>query len=121
MSTEIKKQRIRTGLTQEEAAVKIGIHPTTLNKYEGGSRIPSGKVLSVMSKLFRVPMDTLLEPAHGVVTRIDSQYFDQEEESMYRLKFEQSQAECIELHKEISALKDSLLKKVAPSKAKKQA
>ena len=50
MSTAIKRERIKTGLTQEEAASKLGIHPTTLNKYEGGSRIPSGKVLKSMGQ-----------------------------------------------------------------------
>ena len=61
MSSEIKRQRIRTGLTQEEAAKTIGIHPTTLNKYESGARIPSGKVLKSMGQLFKVTMDTLID------------------------------------------------------------
>lgn len=113
MSTQIKKQRIKTGLTQEEAAVKLGIHPTTLNKYEGGSRTPSGKVLSAMSRLFNISMDTLIHDAIETDTG--------GEEAMYRFKFEKAQAEIIALHKEISSLKDALIKKPTPSKKKKQA
>jgi len=116
MSTQIKKQRIRTGLTQEEAAIKLAIHPTTLNKYEGGSRTPSGKVLSAMSQLFGVPMDNLLD---NIIQSSDAFNVGKGEDSMYRLKFEQLQGECIDLHKEISALKDALLKNQSPSKRKK--
>ena len=43
-----------------------------------------------------------------------------EEEEMYRLKYEQLQIEFIEALKEISNLKDEVLKKVAPAQ-KKQA
>ena len=120
MSTQIKKQRIRTGLTQEEAAIKLAIHPTTLNKYEGGSRTPSGKVLSAMSQLFGVPMDNLMDNImDNIVQSSDAFNAGKGEDSMYRLKFEQLQGECIDLHKEISSLKDELLKNQSPSKRKK--
>ena len=84
MSSEIKKQRIRTGLTQEEAAKKIGIHSTTLNKYESGARIPSGKVLVSMSKLFEVPIDSLAKDAGEYLLPITTQG---KEEEMYKDKY----------------------------------
>ena len=85
MSSEIKKQRIRTGLTQEEAAKKIGIHPTTLNKYESGARIPSGKVLVSMSKLFEVPIDSLAKDAGEHILPVTTHG---KEEAMYQKKYE---------------------------------
>ena len=61
MSSHIKIARMRMGLTQEQAAKKLGIHPTTLNKYESGARIPSGKVLKAMSTLFDANLNALID------------------------------------------------------------
>ena len=87
MSTSIKKARIKTGLTQEQAASKIGIHPTTLNKYEGGSRTPSGKVLSLMAQLFGVSMDSLLNTEVGAEQSASNNTETEKEEALYKDKY----------------------------------
>ena len=110
MSTEIKKERIRTGLTQEEAAKKIGVHPTTLNKYESGARYPSGKVLANMAKLFQVPMDSLLKGEAEAIHITKG-----EELKMIQNKLARVEAEVLELYRENKMLRNeiaSLEKKV---------
>ncbi len=61
MSSALKLARVKTGLSQEEAAGKLGVHPTTLNKYESGARFPSGKVLQKMSQLYEINLQSLIE------------------------------------------------------------
>jgi len=107
MSTSIKKQRIRTGLTQEEAASKLGVHPTTLNKYEGGSRTPSGKVLSAMSKLFGVSMDSLLNEKE--TAQSSNANTQAEIEEMYRGKYETLLENYVEQNHLIIKLQQDLL------------
>lgn len=104
MSTEIKKQRIRTGLTQEEAAKKIGIHPTTLNKYESGARFPSGKVLASMSHLFEVPIDSLVKGRGGT-----SPITNTKEDSMYQKKYELLLEKYCALQEKNSAVVEQML------------
>ena len=109
MSTEIKKQRIRTGLTQEEAAKKIGVHPTTLNKYESGVRHPSGKVLANMAKLFQVPMDSLLGGGSSSIHTVSK-----EDETMLKARLTKVEGELLELFREnklLRALNEELQKK----------
>jgi transcriptional regulator with XRE-family HTH domain len=119
MSTQIKKHRIKTGLTQEEAAVKLGIHPTTLNKYEGGSRTPSGKVLPAMAKLFGVSLDSLLNENQETSIALSINNSGKEEENMaYRDKYESLMEKYIAMMEENSILKEELLKK-APLPTKK--
>ena len=101
MSTEIKKARIRTGLTQEEAAKKIGVHPTTLNKYESGARYPSGKVLAKMASLYNVPMEPLLS---GAATNTNPD----EKEVRTQMRYRQMEAELLELYRENRRLKEAL-------------
>ena len=90
-----------TGLTQEDAAKKIGIHPTTLNKYESGVRYPSGKVLTQMSRLYNVPMDSLiLEPESTSTTKT--------EEGTMKNKLNQMEAELLDLYRENRLLKEKI-------------
>jgi len=105
MSTTIKKARIKTGLTQEEAAVKIGIHPTTLNKYEGGSRTPSGKVLSSMAQLFGVSMDSLLNTEVGTHPSNETD----KEEKMYKDKYYELLEKYSTLQEKSTVVADEIL------------
>lgn len=119
MSTSIKKARIKTGLTQEEAAVKIGIHPTTLNKYEGGSRTPSGKVLPAMAKLFGVSLDSLLNENQetSIALSINN---SGKEELMYKDKYyELLEKYSLLQEKHAQQVQDLLLEKPQPLLKKK--
>ena len=120
MSTAIKRERIKTGLTQEEAASKLGIHPTTLNKYEGGSRTPSGKVLSAMSQLFGVRMDTLMNSnAHEQDVQIQGEELLFQKMYMQELKENKElQSRIIQLLDENISLREGSLKKQTSLKKK---
>ncbi len=98
MSSNFKKYRMKTGLTQEEAAIKLEIHPTTLNKYERGSRYPSGRVLAAMSKLYDVRLDALISGG--------SQALPQRDELKEKLTM--AEEELLVLYRENKSLKDEL-------------
>ena len=100
MSSDLKQFRMATGMTKEDAAKKIGIHPTTLNKYESGARHPSGKVLANMSRLYKVKMDDLIETGGQATVSIE------EEEEDMKDKLNQMEAELLELYRENRKLKD---------------
>ncbi len=109
MSSHIKIARMRTGLTQEQAAKKLGVHPTTLNKYESGARIPSGKVLKAMSTLYDQDVNVLL---HNQSTgKEGKKMFESkfEEEQYFKEKYFGALEELNDVRKEMSALKDKLL------------
>jgi transcriptional regulator with XRE-family HTH domain len=105
MSSILHTARFRIGLSQEQAAKKLGIHTTTLNKYENGHRTPSGKVMQKMATLYGVPIGQLFGqqlPAGQQLTT---------EEEMYRAKFEKAQAKIIELLDRNLELERELAKK----------
>ena len=109
MSTNIKKCRIRTGLTQEEAAKKIGVHPTTLNKYESGARYPSGKVLANMAQQYNAPLETLLSSASANKLGVETAIIKPDEvETKTMEHVRRLEAELLELYRENRDLKDAL-------------
>ena len=97
MSRSFKEVRISTGLSQEDAARKIGVHPTTLNKYENGARYPSGKVLAKMSQLYGVKLDSLIETET-----------DEGEEEHMNLRLQKMETELLGLYRENKMLKETL-------------
>lgn len=107
MSSEFKLARVRTGMTQEEAAGKLGVHPTTLNKYESGARFPSGKVLKKMSKLFKIPMDELISSASENTTPETNPSLEKELD-MLKDEFLNLQRDYISVLKENSQLKETI-------------
>ena len=57
----IRVLRKEAGLTQREAAEKIGVTYRTYQNYEAGASLPSGTVLAKISSLFGVSMDLLTD------------------------------------------------------------
>ena len=107
MSSQFKIYRVKTGMNQEEAANKLDVHPTTLNKYESGARYPSGKVLKKMSVAYKVPIESLIEAGEGnISTTTNAQ--ERSEDEMYRTKFEAAQQEIISLLKKNAELEKRL-------------
>ena len=109
MSRDFKKFRMATGLTQEDAAKKLSIHPTTLNKYERGARYPSGKVLAEMSRLYNVQMDDLITDPNDLLATTGKQSITTKETDM-KHKLIQIEAELLELYREHRMLKDIIEK-----------
>lgn len=56
----IKAARVNAGLTQSEAARRLGINPDTLARYEkSGSGKLSLEMLKKMADLYKIPTDFL--------------------------------------------------------------
>ena len=113
MSNKFRVARLNVDLNQELAAKKLGIHVTTLNKYENDHREPSADVVRKMAGLYAVSVDELLglpptKPRH-------------EEERMYQLKYEEKCEEVIALQKIIidhGITREKSLKKAPPVRKK---
>lgn len=56
----LRQIREASGLTQAEAANKLGIAVMTLSRYESGEREPRASDLCQMAKLFNCTVDELL-------------------------------------------------------------
>jgi len=55
-----KKYREQNNMTQEELAKKIGMTQRMIAYYESGEKIPSGKTILRLKKLFNISADELL-------------------------------------------------------------
>lgn len=60
-SKNLKKVRLRTGLTQEEFATMLGIKRATLGAYEEGRARPNMKVVNAIFEKFRIPTTKMYE------------------------------------------------------------
>ena len=109
MSNKFRIARLNASLNQEQAAKKLGIHVTTLNKYENDHREPSAEVVRKMAIIYSINVDELL----GM-----NSTFHREEE-MYRIKYEDAQEQIIKLQQTIIELKTA--KKERPLAKKKSA
>lgn len=56
-----KKLRIRSGLTQEELAEKLGKAKSTISMYENGNREPDYETLEEIADYFNVDINTLVD------------------------------------------------------------
>ena len=120
MSSEFRLARVRSGMTQEQAAGKLGVHPTTLNKYESGARFPSGKVLAKMSKLFKVPLDELIMTSISESESSKSTHPKTEDNEMLKDEMLTLQRKLISLMEENTLLKTKLALADAQSLANKK-
>lgn len=53
----LKAARVNAGLTQQEAAEKLGISYQTLSRYEGESGNVRQEMLKKMSELYKIPIE----------------------------------------------------------------
>jgi transcriptional regulator with XRE-family HTH domain len=60
--------RLRAGLTQAEAAEKVGLAPGVYGRIERGGMMPSVPTLRRLSIALKIPSDTLLSLSHSEVT-----------------------------------------------------
>lgn len=56
----IKSERVRLGLSREQAAAELDVHPNSLAAWEQGLAIPSGKNLVKLTHLFGCTPEYLL-------------------------------------------------------------
>lgn len=60
ISTIIRAERKKLGITQKQMATRLGLGYTTYQQYENCKRIPVNESLIHMANYFHVEMDTLL-------------------------------------------------------------
>ena len=53
----IKDLRVRAGLSQSEAATKLGVTPPTLRKWENDSSVLSYRQMNEIADLYRIPLE----------------------------------------------------------------
>lgn len=65
--TKLRAARILAGLTAEEAAKRLGVHPNSLLSWERGDTEPMGMNLLALSRLYKLSPEDLLEEATEVI------------------------------------------------------
>ena len=61
LGLNLKKYRLEKGLTQENLAEKVGIHPTYVGKLEGGKNNPSTKMLYKITRALGIKLSDLFD------------------------------------------------------------
>ncbi len=61
LGQNLKKYRLKKGLTQEFLAEKVGIHPTYVGKLESGKNNPSIKMLYKITRTLEIKLPKLFD------------------------------------------------------------
>jgi transcriptional regulator with XRE-family HTH domain len=61
----VKRERLRKGLSQEKLAAEVGVDMRYLGGIERGQENPSTKVIAALAKALGVPASSLLVDAKG--------------------------------------------------------
>ena len=61
LGQNLKKYRLKKGLTQEFLAEKVGIHPTYVGKLESGKNNPSVKMLYKITRTLEIKLPDLFD------------------------------------------------------------
>ena len=61
LGLNLKKHRLEKGLTQENLAEKVGIHPTYVGKLESGKNNPSTKMLYKITRALGIKLSDLFD------------------------------------------------------------
>lgn len=61
LGLNLKKHRLERGLTQENLAEKVGIHPTYVGKLESGKNNPSTKMLYKITRALGIKLSDLFD------------------------------------------------------------
>ncbi len=60
MRQNMKAERARVGLTIEEVASRIGVHPNTLSRWESGTAEPYAENIIALARLYQCTPEYLL-------------------------------------------------------------
>ncbi|MFJ1757040.1 helix-turn-helix domain-containing protein [Kitasatospora sp. NPDC088134] len=71
-SVRMRDRRKRLGLTLAQLAVPLGVHETTVGRWEGGAVEPSVSRVVALAAALRVPFEALLKPVPAPVRRVYS-------------------------------------------------
>ena len=57
--------RVNAGMTQDEAATRLGVNRNTIIKWESGKVIPRTPQMMALSQVYGVPIDAILLPQNA--------------------------------------------------------
>ena len=72
LGEKIKAMRKQDGLTQSQLAEKIGVHETTIRRWERGKGLPSIDDIKKLSGLFKIASEDFLDTAQKEDSQGDS-------------------------------------------------
>lgn len=87
-SSVFKALRLKSGLTQDEMAKKIGVSRSAIGMYEAGEREPNFEILECIADLFNVDIDYLLGVKQTTEVIPDTYYLNDEARDMANFLFE---------------------------------
>lgn len=79
ISQRLKDARIKSGMTQDEAAEKMGIHKNSLINYEKGRRVPNARMIATFAEIYGVDSDWLIQSENGPMPGISNAFLDKYE------------------------------------------
>lgn len=79
ISQRLKDARIKSGMTQDEAAEKMGIHKNSLINYEKGRRVPNARLIATFAGIYGVDSDWLIQSEGGPMPGISNAFLDKYE------------------------------------------
>ena len=69
----LKRERKKAGLTQEELATELHVVRQTISKWEKGLSVPDSISLEKMSKIFEVSIESLLDSTEDVHVKLNQE------------------------------------------------
>ncbi len=60
MPITLKAARVNAGLTQKEAAKRLGVSNKTIWAWETGNTLPSAKKIKAICELYKMPYDSII-------------------------------------------------------------
>lgn len=83
-----KALRVKSGLTQQQMADKLGLSRSTIGMYENGEREPSFEILENIADLFNVDMNYLIGKKESTEIIPDNYYLNEDARDMAQFLLE---------------------------------
>ena len=62
MSNDLKTERLKMGLTQNDVAKQLGISPITYQRYESNKRIPDVQIAINLARIYNTDVESIFTP-----------------------------------------------------------
>lgn len=88
LGANIKENRMREGLTQEQLAYNLGVSSQTISRWENGTTYPDIVMLPIIADYFHISIDMLMGYAKECTAEIREQFFSDIKDSDCQRKIE---------------------------------
>jgi len=62
VSNDLKTERLKMGLTQNDVAKQLGISPITYQRYESNKRIPDVQIAINLARIYNTDVESIFTP-----------------------------------------------------------